>query len=126
MRKWAVALGIDGVRSPAMTIIPAETEEAALGAAVMRMLGHEVLLSWTIVEIIPTESELEAQSTGNEIDNRVHYLIGKGENIKAIKLFRRETGVGLKAAKRHVDAMRANMHAIDDLHNRYACVQEEE
>lgn len=56
-------------------------------------------------EIAPSAPDHVVTASGS--DDEVRALIGKGELIDAIKLYREIHGVGLKEAKDAVDAMRA-------------------
>lgn len=44
--------------------------------------------------------------------NEVEQLLAQGQKIAAIKLYREQTGVGLKEAKDYVDALSGSIHPL--------------
>ncbi|MFF2158032.1 ribosomal protein L7/L12 [Paenibacillus chitinolyticus] len=49
------------------------------------------------------QSEKPASAQMYLLDERVHHLLAQGDKIKAIKLVREKSGMGLKEAKDYVD-----------------------
>ncbi|MGE6228370.1 ribosomal protein L7/L12 [Paenibacillus chitinolyticus] len=52
------------------------------------------------------QSEKPASAQTSLLDERVHHLLAQGDKIKAIKLVREKSGMGLKEAKDYVDNLK--------------------
>src|ERR1017187_1630527 len=65
----------------------------------------------------PTEAELrEAQDAVEAqdatLENEIVTLLEQGRKINAIKLYRKQTGAGLKEAKDFIEALAADQHIV--------------